>query len=297
MTGPKVLVTGCKGQLGSDFARELSTHYDVSGIDIDDADITDFDSIRDIIIHQNPQIVLHTAAYTDVESCESNSELAMAVNVDGTENVARACREVGARMIYFSTDYVFDGEKGSAYVESDIPNPQTVYGRSKFNGEKVLAVTLDNYVICRLAWLYGEHGTNFVRTMVKLGYEQQQAVQRGENITPLKVVDDQIGNPTWTVEIVQQVLAVMESDISGILHCSSEGETSWYGFAKAVFEYLEMSVQIRSCTSNEFPQFAHRPRMSSLINSRLEQADLNRMRNWRESLEAFLRENKERLLP
>ena len=293
----KVLVTGSRGQLGSDLIRGLSTRYDVSGIDIEDVDITDSSSVRDVIISYNPRVVIHAAAYTDVDGCESNTGLAMAVNADGTRNIAEVCRDIGTRMIYYSTDYVFDGEKRSAYVESDSPNPQTVYGRSKLEGERALAATMDNYVILRLAWLYGEGGRNFVRTMIKLGYNQQRAMQREEIITPLKVVDDQVGNPTWTVEVVRQTLAVMENNLTGVVHCSSEGETSWYGFAQAIFECLGMKVQIRPCKSDEFPRPAHRPKMSSLANNSLVQEGLNCMCHWKEALEAFLQGNKEKLMP
>jgi dTDP-4-dehydrorhamnose reductase len=200
----KLLVTGSKGQLGRDLISDFSKKYDISGFDIDDIDIRNLEQLKSFFKEKKPDIVLHTAAYTDVDGCEHNVETAMSINAEGTTNIALACREIGAKLIYYSTDYVFDGDKTTPYTETDTPNPQTVYGKSKLEGEKYVTEILEDYIILRIAWLYGAHGKNFVRTMIKLGEEQLKNSKDGQIVTPLKVVDDQIGNPTWTVEIARQ---------------------------------------------------------------------------------------------
>jgi dTDP-4-dehydrorhamnose reductase len=219
------------------------------------------------------------------------------INAEGTENIARACREVGAKLIYYSTDYVFDGAKSSPYVESDPTNPQTHYGRGKLEGEKKVASLLDDYVILRIAWLYGHVGKNFVRTMVQLGFRQMQQSRQGEIITPLKVVDDQLGNPCWTHEVARQTRAVLANNLTGVYHATSEGETSWYGFVRMIFEKLNMPVKVRPCTTEEFPRPAPRPKRSSLENKRLKEAGLNVMRPWDIALAEFLDQRGESLKP
>jgi len=293
----KLLITGCRGQLGSDLMKVFATDFDIHGVEIDDFDITDAGATRKAIKSFSPDIVLHTAAYTNVDDCEANPKLAMVVNATGTENIALACKETGARLIYYSTDYVFSGEKNSPYIETDLPDPKTVYGRSKLEGEKAVADLLSDYVILRLAWVYGTHGKNFVRTMIKLGWDQNKSVREGEIITPLKVVDDQIGNPTWTWEIARQTRQVIESDLTGIVHCTAGGETSWFGFAQKVFEILGMNVLMKPCATAEYPRPAPRPLYSSLENRRLEEAGINIMKNYHEALKEFLTCQKRVLLP
>jgi dTDP-4-dehydrorhamnose reductase len=292
----RLLVTGCKGQLGSDLMRHLSGTFDVTGVDLNDFDLRERNTTLRFFESLGPAVVLHAAAYTDVDRCETDEDTATAVNVSGTANVAEACQTVGARMVYYSTDYVFDGRSETPYVETDTPNPQTAYGRTKLAGEKRVEETLEDFVILRLAWVYGFHGRNFVRTMLKLGYEQSRAVQRGEIIEPLKVVDDQVGNPTWTMEIARQTETILESDLRGIVHCTSAGETSWFGFARAIFDTLGLVVQMRPCPTREFPRPAPRPAYSSLENRRLKEAGINYMRDWRGALTEFLIGSKEALL-
>lgn len=296
MSSKRVLVTGCRGQLGSDLMSMLADAYEISGCDIGDFDITDRDKVLGRIAAINPDVVLHAAAWTDVDACETDEAAAMAVNAEAAGHVAEACRENGARMIFYSTDYVFDGTATSPYTETAAPNPQSVYGRSKLEGEQRVADMLDPVAILRLAWVYGFHGRNFVRTMIKLGWEQTRAGHRGEIITPIKVVDDQTGNPTWTAEIVRQTAVVLEKDLAGLFHCTAEGETSWYGLAKQVFETLGLTVYVRPCTTKEFPRPAPRPAYSSLENERFKQLGLNVMRDYTEALHEFLSGRKEALL-
>ena len=292
----KILITGSRGQLGSDLLISLAGEYDVIGVDIDDFDICDADRVRVYFQKTRPEIIIHSAAYTDVDRAESDAEAAALINAIGTENIARATRDIGARMIYYSTDYVFDGTKKEPYLEADFPNPQTAYGKSKYEGERRVIANLDNFVILRIAWLYGAKGRNFVKTMIKLGQEQLIKTQKGEAPTPLKVVDDQFGNPTWSMEVARQTRRILDEKITGVYHCTAEGEISWYGLAKTIFEELEMNVKINPCSSDEFPRPAPRPHYSSLENERLKKAGLNIMRHYRIALKDFLRQERDNLL-
>ncbi len=292
----KILVSGCRGQLGRDLVRMLEHSYQVSGIDIEDVDIQDSRGLEKCVLQAAPDAVIHTAAYTDVDGCESNPELAMAVNCAGAENVARACRAAGAKMLFYSTDYVFDGLSATPYTEEDIPAPQTIYGKSKWEGERAVSRTVENSAILRIAWVYGYHGKNFVKTMMKIGRQYLFAREKGENPPPLRVVDDQFGNPTWTEDVVRQTQIVLENDLTGVYHASSEGTASWYKFACDIFRHLNMSVNLTPCTTEEYPRPARRPRYSSLENAALKKLGLNVMPHYEKSLENFLNSYGARLL-
>jgi dTDP-4-dehydrorhamnose reductase len=287
-----VLVTGHLGQLGSDLMERLSPSFNMSGVDIDTLDITDKPAVMRYIEKLQPDIVIHAAAYTDVDGCETNAALAMQVNDDGTANVAEACRNVGAHMIYYSTDYVFDGNTETPYIETDSPNPQTVYGQSKLAGEEAVRKILDDYTILRIAWVYGKSGKNFVKTMLRLAQIQLETRRRDETAKPLTVVDDQIGNPTWTVDIVRQTQAVIDRKLDGLYHSTSEGPCSWYRFASDIFEIAGLDVDLKPCTTAEFPRPAQRPAMSALENRNLKEAGANVMRHYRTALQEFLTTNK-----
>ncbi len=284
----RILLTGCKGQLGSDLLMELSSGYDIKGIDINDFDLRDNAKLTSCMKSFKPDIVIHPAAYTDVDGCESNVELAMESNARVTKDIAVLCNELGSKLLFYSTDYVFDGNKGTPYIETDVTCPQTVYGKSKLAAEKFIEETLDNYCILRIAWLYGAKGKNFPKTIVKVGKNQLDLKKNGMSIKPLTVVDDQIGNPTWTCEVVRQTKTTIENDLKGIYHCTAEGEASWYQFAIEIFELLGMDVKIVPCTSKEFPLPAKRPRYSSLENARFRELGLNAMRDYKVALEEFM---------
>jgi len=292
----RILITGHRGQLGSDLMLYFSDRYQVAGVDLPELDITNRTAVRHLVTLVRPSVVIHTAAYTDVDGCESSEGQAMAVNADGTENIAKVCREVGAIMIYYSTDYVFDGLKATPYVEEDIPSPLTVYGRSKLAGEERVRSIVDNHVIIRIAWVYGASGRNFVKTIVHLGREQMDKVSRNLPAAPLQVVNDQIGNPTCTADIVRQTEKILQSGLCGTFHSSSENPTSWYQFTCAVFDELKMKVNVRPCSSEEFRRPAVRPANSALENARLKEARINIMRDYREALAEFLSANREKLL-
>ena len=198
-------------------------------------------------------------------------------------------------MIYISTDRVFDGEKGD-YREDDPPHPLGPYGQSKLAGEQAVQGVLDDYVILRIAWLYGRHGRNFVKTMIKLGFQQRHDLQKGREIAPLKVVDDQLGAPCWTMDIARQTRAVLSGQLTGLFHATSEGETSWYGFTQAIFATMKLDVVVEPCSSDESPRPAPRPERSTLSNQRLNEAGLNIMPDWKTSLESFLHEHSKEII-
>jgi len=281
----RIMVTGCRGMLGRDLMEFFASENETVGVDLADFDITDHDATLAAISDVKPRTVLHAAAYTDVDGCEANSELAMKVNAQGTGNVALACRKTRARMILFSTDYVFDGAKGAPYTEADAVNPETVYGRSKLEAEHTIAVLLNDYAILRIAWLYGRHGQNFVKTMLRLGKTQREGPSASK---PVRVVRDQIGNPTWTMEVARQTQAVLDRKLIGLYHAGAGGECSWYEFARRIFEATGGSVAVEACTTDQFPRPAQRPKMSALENRRLRQAECDLMRGWDVAFDDFM---------
>jgi len=285
-----ILITGCKGQLGSDMMAVLAKKHRVIGIDIEDLDIRDYKKTIEYLKKIAPDVVIHIAAYTDVDGCEINPETATEINATGTKNIVSACLQINAKIIYFSTDYIFDGTKGSPYLESDQPNPKTVYGKSKLEGEKRIVELTDNYAILRIAWLYGAYGKNFLKTILKIGAEQISNKKKGKSIGPIQIVDDQVGNPTWTIDIVKQTETIINNDLKGIFHCTSEGEVSWYGFASDIFRMLKMNVELNPCTTEEYSRPASRPRYSSLENKNLKDGGLNVMRDYEIALQDFLKQ-------
>ena len=290
-TSGRILITGHRGQLGADLMALLGRRHDLVGYGRPVLDICNREATRRLIAAEAPGLVIHTAAYTDVDGCEANRGTAVAVNAEGTRNVALACKEIGARLIYYSTDYVFDGLKGTAYTESDPTGPRTVYGRTKLAGEEAVAEVLEDYAILRIAWVYGKGGKNFVKTMARLGADQVREIVVGRKVTPLKVVDDQRGNPTWTEDIVRQTEAVFDTAFRGIFHATSHGETTWYRFAARIFEELGLAVHLEPCSTKDFPRPAPRPAMSSLENQRLAEAGVDRMRTWGDALSEFLQKH------
>ncbi len=296
MVNDRILVTGARGQLGTDLVEILSPRYSVVGVDVDQFDITNPDHVREMIGIHTPNVVLHTAAFTEVDRCEAEPDRAMLVNARAVEYIAHYCRKAGARLIFYSTDYVFDGAQQTPYVESDSPDPKTVYGRSKLEGEGHVKAVLDSYTILRLAWVYGRYGHNFVKTMIRLGQEQLRRRERGEVVEPIRVVNDQIGNPSWTFDIARQTEVFLARPQTGLFHCTAEGECSWYDFAVSIFTELGMPVEVAPCTTAQFPRPAPRPANSSLENAELKRLGGNIMRHWREALAEFLSAQEEGLL-
>lgn len=257
----RIVITGGKGMLGRTLQRELSAH-EIVVADLPDWDITDSDAFISKLSSVAPDVVIHCAAMTKVDDCETNRDLAFKLNEEGSRNVALACKVCGARLIAISTDYVFSGDPPKepwAWSETDIPRPRTVYGASKFAGEQMIQMILPEAVILRIAWLYGEGGPSFVHTMAKLG------AQEG---APLKVVADQRGNPTSCKVVADEIAFLLsKGHVSGIVHGTCEDQCTWYDLTVELFRLLDLKREVVPCTTEEFPRPAPRPRNSALKKS------------------------------
>lgn len=277
----KILVTGGKGMLGRTLVRELAGHETVVA-DLPGWDITDGGGLVARMSGVRPDVVIHCAAMTKVDDCETAREAAFRLNEDGSRNVAVACKACGARLFAISTDYVFSGDPPRepwAWGETDIPRPRTVYGASKLAGERMVQMILPEAVVLRIAWLYGAGGPSFVHTMARLG------AQEGP---PLKVVDDQRGNPTSCAAVAGVIRFLLDRpDVSGIVHATCEDQCTWYGLAKELFGMLGLKRALVPCTTAEFPRPAPRPRNSALKKSVLNLLGY-RTPNWRDALAEFV---------
>ena len=265
----KVLVTGANGMLGQDLCPILED----SGYEVIETNKNNFDITNELLVHrilskEKPNVVIHCAAYTDVDGAEKDLKTAELVNVKGTENIAKVCAKNDITLVYISTDYVFDGTKNTPYEIDDAPNPINNYGLTKFQGEEVVKRLCDKFYIIRTSWLYGHHGKNFVETMINLKDESE-----------IKVVDNQIGCPTWTVELANGIIDLLENYECGIYHICGSGETSWYGFAKEIFEYLNIDANLKPCSDLIRP--AKRPAYSVMNNDKI-------CRYWKNALHDYL---------
>ena len=274
-----ILVVGAKGMLGTDLMQVLSG--DVRGVDIEEIDITSFESTRRVLLTLKPQVVVNAAAYTDVDGCESKRELAMQVNGEGVAHLALAVREIGAKLVHLSTDYVFDGNKESPWLEDDPTNPLSVYGESKLAGE-LNARLVPDHLIVRTQWLYGQSGKNFVETMLRLGQEKKE----------LSVVDDQIGSPTWTVDLGLAIKALIDKGCRGTYHAANAGFCSWNGFARAIFEEAGLDVAVTPMATSELGRPATRPLYSVLDCDKLAADAGFRAEPWRDALRKYLQSRK-----
>lgn len=292
----KLLVTGSGGQLGTELICQLRNGHgavdvlrgsngsiEMNAVDIDQLDITDRAAVTQCITKSCPQIVFHCAALTNVDGCEENPEQAELVNGTAVKYVAQACEAVGAKLVFISTDYVFSGDTERPYAVEDSCMPQTVYGRSKRLGERNALEYCSRTFVVRTAWLYGFHGHNFVKTILKKGREQNAFC----------VVNDQFGNPTNAEDLAHHILRLAVTDQYGIYHCTGKGACSWYEFACAIAEFAGLSCRIMPCTSQEYPQKAKRPAYSALDHSSLQAAVGDDMRPWREALKDFIRKLEE----
>lgn len=278
----KILITGGKGMLGRTLQKEFAEH-ELIVADLPDWDITDDTGFVEKVGAARPDLIIHCAAMTKVDDCETKRDLAFKLNEEGSRNVALAAKMCGARLFAVSTDYVFSGEPPRepwAWSETDIPRPRTVYGASKFAGEQMIQMILPEAVIVRIAWLYGAGGPSFVHTMAKLG------AQEG---SPLKVVNDQRGNPTST-KVVADVLKflVAKPDVSGIVHATCEEQCTWYDLTVELFRLLGLKREVVPCTTAEFPRPAPRPRNSALRKSVLNLLGY-RTPPWKDALAEFVK--------
>ena len=267
----KILVTGANGMLGQDLCPILEDNgYDVIETDIHNLDITDYEACKSFLEKEKPDFVIHCAAYTNVDKAEEDLITATRINSKGSENLAKSCAKIDATLIYISTDYVFDGEGKEPYTPESKANPINNYGLTKYQGEEAVRKYCEKYYIARTSWLYGHYGKNFVETMLSLADKPE-----------LKVVDDQIGCPTWTVELANGIVELIENQEYGTYHVCGSGHTSWYGFAKEIFEQEKLNVNLKPCTTKDFPRPAKRPKYSVMDNKKI-------CRNWKLALKDYL---------
>jgi dTDP-4-dehydrorhamnose reductase len=272
-----ILITGADGQLGKELTRQISQSHSVISLGKKDLNITDKEKVNKIISQLKPELIIHAAAFTAVDNCEIERKKAFEVNGLGAGYVAIAANKVGARMFYISSDYVFDGIKQSPYTEEDEPNPLSVYGMSKWLGEK-LVLNFHGTVI-RTSWLYGHDGKNFVKTMLALAQKNKE----------IKVVNDQIGSPTYVNDLTETIIRLFDKRI-GIYHVSNSGSCSWYEFAKAIFKEAGFdSNLVLPISTEDYGALAARPRYSVMAHKALMRENVKPPRTWNEALKTFIR--------
>ena len=275
----KILVTGYNGQLGFDVVKELKKrNIECKGVDRDDFDITDAEAVRSYINAYKPDAVVHCAAYTAVDKAEDEPDICKKVNVTGSENIAKVCTENDIKMVYISSDYVFGGA-GSEAFETDAPiNPCNVYGKTKADGEKVVAALCKKHFIIRTSWVFGLNGGNFVKTMLRLAQTHSE----------LAVVDDQIGSPTYTPDLAVLICDMVVSDKFGVYHATNENYCSWAQFAAEIMRLKNKNVKINPVTTSEYGAKALRPLNSRLSKKSLDEAGFNRLPTWQDALKRYL---------
>lgn len=279
--GMKVLVTGVSGQLGYDVCKELTKrNIEHLGMSSKDLDIVDKAAVEALMREFQPDAVIHCAAYTKVDLAEDEPEKCWAVNVDGTKNVAAVCRELGAKMVYISTDYVFPGIGDQFYEPTDPVGPVNTYGRSKLAGELAVQSLLDKYFIVRISWVFGKNGNNFVKTMLRLA----------ETRTELNVVSDQIGSPTYTADLAPLLCDMVQTEKYGVYHVTNEGTCSWAEFAKAIFELEGKQVTVHPIPTSEYPTRAVRPLNSRMSKEQLQERGFVCLPRWHNALKRYLKE-------
>lgn len=276
----KVVVTGARGMLGTDLVPIFSKKFECLSLGREDLDITDLQSCISSLKDIRPDIVVNCAAFTKVDLCETEPEMAFRVNAKGPKNLADACRETDTLLVHIGTDYVFDGKSTKPYREGDATGPINIYGNSKLEGERAIKASGVNFMIVRTAWLYGEAGPNFVKTIVDLSHSQKV----------LKVVDDQIGSPTYTQDLAEGILDLVMQRAQGVVHLTNQGICSWFEFARQILSYSGMDPdRVIPIPSSEFVRPARRPSYSVLDNGRFYSITERRLRHWRDALRDFLR--------
>ncbi|MCY9664827.1 dTDP-4-dehydrorhamnose reductase [Paenibacillus alginolyticus] len=280
----RIVVTGANGQLGRDVVKLLlGAKHEVHGFGREQLDITNENQCLKVLKALKPDVIIHSAAYTAVDLAETEEAIAYRVNADGTKNLAVASESIGAKFCYISTDYVFDGTATNAYREDDNTNPQSIYGKSKRAGERHVESLSSKHFIVRTSWVYGIYGANFVKTILNLAKTRDS----------LKVVSDQFGSPTYTVDLALFLEKLIQTDRYGIYHASNSGVCSWYDFACAIFEESGVKIKVDPCSTEEFPRPAPRPRNSAMEHEAIRANGFEDLRPWREGLRAFLNELEE----
>ncbi|HFJ9293024.1 dTDP-4-dehydrorhamnose reductase [Bacillus sp. RZ2MS9] len=276
----KALVTGAKGQLGQDVVSLLKEQtWEVFGFGREELNITDEKQVSEKVLLIQPDIIIHTAAYTQVDQAESDEESAFKVNAEGTKYLAQAAEAVGAKFCYVSTDYVFDGTKDTPYKPDDQTNPQTVYGKSKLVGEQYTQEYCSKSYIVRTSWVFGLYGNNFVKTMLRLAEENKE----------LGIVHDQVGSPTYTTDLARFIISLVQTDKYGVYHGSNSGVCSWYEFAKEIFKQSNIEIVVNPLKTEDFPRPAARPKYSVLDKGMIEENGFESLQNWKEALKDFLK--------
>lgn len=281
----KVLVTGVKGQLGHDVMNELALRgIEGFGVDVEEMDITDRTACETVISQEKPDAVIHCAAYTAVDAAEDNLELCRKINAEGTRNIARVCKAMDIKMMYISTDYVFNGGGERPWEPDDHREPLNVYGLTKYEGEIAVEQNVQKYFIVRIAWVFGVNGKNFIKTMLRLGKEKGA----------VSVVNDQIGSPTYTYDLARLLVDMIQTDKYGRYHATNEGQCSWYEFACEIFRQAGMDeVKVTPVDSDGFPAKAKRPSNSRMSKEKLTENGFERLPSWQNALERYLKALKE----
>lgn len=277
----KLLVTGVKGQLGYDVCKVLSARgIEHRGVDIEDFDITNAQATHDYIAAYRPDGAIHCSAWTAVDRAEDELEKVRAVNAEGSRNIASVCKEIGAKLVYISTDYVFPGTGERFYEPDDPTGPLGAYGVTKLEGEQAVQALLERYFIVRVSWVFGKNGNNFVRTMLRLA----------ETKSELNVVCDQIGSPTYTADLAPLLCDMVVTNKYGIYHATNEGICSWAEFAEEIFRLAGKDVKVNPVPTSEYPTRAARPLNSRMSKAKLEEMGFSRLPDWHNALARYLRE-------
>ncbi|MCD2492598.1 dTDP-4-dehydrorhamnose reductase [Lacrimispora sp. NSJ-141] len=280
----KILVTGATGQLGHDIMKELKRQkIEAKGIGSADCDITVLEEVEETVRAEKPDAIIHCAGYTAVDKAETETDRCNTINVDGTRNIVSVCKKENLKLLYVSTDYVFNGGGTSPWKTDDERCPVSVYGRSKYLGELEVEKALSRYFIVRISWIYGINGRNFIKAILKLA----------ETNSEIRVVSDQIGTPTYTVDIAKSMAEIIQTEKYGTYHVANEGYCSWYEFACEVFKQLEKKIKVIPVTSEEYGAKAKRPLNSRLDKSKLSENGFERLPSWEDALKRFLKEYEE----
>lgn len=277
----KVLVTGARGQLGYDVVKRLNNiGIEAICVDRDEFDITDQEKTKKYILDNKPDVIVHCAAYTAVDKAEDEKGLCYAINVDGTRNIVEAAKTIDAKMVYISTDYVFDGEGNEPYAEENSTKPINYYGYTKEQGELVVRESLDKHFIIRTSWVYGHNGSNFVKTMLKLASSKDE----------INVVNDQIGSPTYTADLAVLICDILQTTKYGTYHGVNEGYCSWYEFAQIISQETKTKVKVNPIASSNYPTKAKRPLNSRLSKNNLDKNGFARLPQWEDALNRYINE-------
>ena len=281
----KIAITGSRGMLGTDLMRLFQQEHEVLGLDLHNCNILDAAQVHAVVAPFAPNVIIHAAAYTNVDKAENDRDTAFALNEIGTKNVADVAKACQAKLVYISTDYVFDGTKGTPYAEEDAPSPLGVYGWSKWRGEEQIRAVFDgnasSFLIVRIAWLYGKHGKNFVETILNLAQQQDT----------LRVVNDQFGSPTYTQDVARALQALIRSNASGVVHVTNSGQCTWHEFAETIVQFAgKTGVTVLPISSAELNRPAPRPAFSVLRLEKFTQLTGQQLRHWKDGLQAYFEE-------